>query len=82
MSLSQNVVMEFQAEGSGRPCSVFGSLHTLEITVNISESGTSCVCEPRLAHYTNNSNINNGLGQITCDLADSFGLGMIINPTD
>ena len=75
LSLSQSVVMEFHAEGSVSPCSVIGSLHTLEIIINISESGTSCVCEPRLAHYTNNSNINNGLGQITPDFGRQFWVG-------
>ena len=32
---------------------------------DISESARSCVCEPRLAKYTNSCTIPNGAGQIT-----------------
>ena len=42
---------------------------------NISELATSCVCEPRLAHYTNQCNITNGLGQITRDTNQYFWVG-------
>ena len=42
---------------------------------NISESARSCVCEPRLAQYTNQCNITNGLGQITRDSSQHFWVG-------
>ena len=42
---------------------------------NISESARSCVCEPRLAQYTNQCNITNGLGQITRDSSRHFWVG-------
>ena len=71
-SLHQNVFIKLQAEGS--PCSK--SLHTV-IAVNlnqtcppgfnISNSEKSCVCEPRLAKYTHQCNITNGIGRITRD---------------
>ena len=58
-SLDQNAAVELQPEGS--PCSNFGK-YALKIILqlnqvcppgfNISESTQSCVCEPRLAHYT------------------------------
>ena len=60
----------------GSPCSkyddcpVYFSLYNyhkpahLDLTC-ISMSARSCVCEPRLATYTNHCNITNGVGQIT-----------------
>ena len=69
-SLSQYVVIELKPEDS--PCSVFADIIATSITVplhqncppgfSISESGKSCVCEPRLAHYTNGCTITNGVG--------------------
>ena len=62
LSLSQRVDIELHAEGS--PCSVLLDTNTLDIYVDldqicppgfsISESEKACVCEPRLAQYTNN----------------------------
>ena len=81
-SLSQEVTLNLYPEGS--PCSNYndGSL-TIYVTINqtcppefnISESARSCVCEPRLAHYTNQCNITNGLGQITRESNEHFWVG-------
>ena len=81
LSLSQQVVIELQPEGS--PCSDFdGAITPLSITVdlhqncppgfNISESEKSCVCEPRLAHYTNSCTITNGVGRVTRKSGQQF----------
>ena len=71
------------AEGS--PCSVLRDANILGISgyinqtcppgFNLSKSKTSCVCEPRLAHYTNNCNITNGLGNITRKSGRQFWVG-------
>ena len=42
---------------------------------NISESEKSCVCEQRLAEYTQQCNITNGLGKITRDSGKQFWVG-------
>ena len=73
-SLSREVDIQLHPEGS--PCSNC-NIQTLNYLVylyqtcppgfNISESERSCVCEPRLAQYTKQCNITNGLGQITRD---------------
>ena len=42
---------------------------------SISKSEKSCVCEPRLAKYTNNCNIANGVGQITREFGQHFWVG-------
>ena len=77
-SLSQIVWIELHAERN--PCD-----SELQITVklhqtcppgfNISNSAKSCVCEPRLAQYTNNCTITNGVGQITRDSGQQFWAG-------
>ena len=81
-SLSQTVDIELHAEGS--PCSNFDD-YTLDITVyinqtcppgfSISESAKSCVCESRLAQYTLQCSIENGVGQITRDSSNQFWVG-------
>ena len=82
-SLSQYVVIELKPEDS--PCSVFADIIATSITVplhqncppgfSISESGKSCVCEPRLAHYTNSCTITNGVGQVTRKSGQQFWIG-------
>ena len=81
-SLLQKVNLELYPEGS--LCSKFkgGSLNisvnlnqTCPPGFNISESARSCVCEPRLAHYTNQCNITNGLGQLTRESGKHFWVG-------
>ena len=67
------------------PCSKFDDIHPLPIIVflnqtcppgfNISELQKSCVCEPRLAHYTNTCIITNSLGYITRDSGRQFWVG-------
>ena len=80
---TQQVDIELLAEGS--PCSNSDG-YTLDISVrlhqtcppgfNHSESAKSCVCEPRLAQYTNNCTIRNGVGQITrADSGQQFWVG-------
>ena len=84
-SRSGYVVIELYAEGS--PCSKLGDkiALSLDITVyinqtcppgfNISKSKTSCVCESRLAQYTNNCTIKNGVGQIARESDQQFWIG-------
>ena len=77
-SLSLHVWLDLHAERN--PCDV-----ELQITVNlnqtcppgfnISKSAKSCVCEPRLAQYTNNCTITNGVGQITRKSGQQFWVG-------
>ena len=81
-SLSHEIKIELFPERS--PCSKYDG-EPLDISVNlnracpsgfnISESARSCVCEPRLAHYTNQCNITNGSGQITRDSGQHFWVG-------
>ena len=80
-SLSQRVKIEMHPEGS--PCYYNSKLQywlvqlnqTCPPGFNISEEARSCVCEPRLAHYTNHCNITNGLGQITRESNQHFWVG-------
>ena len=81
-SLSQKVNIELHPEGSS--CFKYnGGLLTISVNLNqtcppgfnISELAKSCVCEPRLAKYTNQCNITNGLGQITRDPGQHFWVG-------
>ena len=74
--LSPYVNMVLQAEGT--PCST-SDLRILVVLnqicphgFNISESARSCVCEPRLAQYTNQCNITNGVGRITRERSQQF----------
>ena len=81
-SLSRKVLLVLHPEGS--PCSKHngGALHFV-VTINqtcppgfnISESAKSCVCEPRLAQYTNQCNITNGVGRITRESNKQFWVG-------
>ena len=76
--------IDLYAEGSPS-CSVLVDTNTLEIRVdinptcppgfNISDTEESCVCEPRLAHYTNSCTITNGVGQITREAGQQFWVG-------
>ena len=80
-SLFQRVVINLYPEGS--PCSTSKDNLQIEVTLsqicppgfNILESARACVCEPRLAQYTNSCNITNGLGQITRDSSQQFWVG-------
>ena len=87
-SLSESVTIELQAEGS--PCSKFESTYiynkmqlvifvklnqTCPPGLNISESEKSCVCEHRLAKYTHQCNISNGLEQILRKSGQQFWVG-------
>ena len=99
LSLSQHVDIELHADGS--PCSVDSATDTniLYITVslnhtcppgfNLSEMEKSCVCEPRLAQYTDEHKctITNGVANITRDSGQQFWVryddqshGLILNP--
>ena len=81
-SLSQTVNIELDAEGN--PCS---DPDTLFISVNLhqfcppgfniseSEKEKLCVCEPRLANYTNTCTIINGVGNITRKSDRQFWVG-------
>ena len=81
-SLSRKVLLVLYPEGS--PCSKYdgGVLHfyvklnqTCPPGFNISMSARSCVCEPRLAQYTNQCNLTNGVGQITRESNKQFWVG-------
>ena len=80
-SLSQRVKIEMHPEGS--PCYYNSKLQywlvqlnqTCPPGFNISEEARSCVCDPRLAHYTNQCNITNGVGRITRDSSQHFWVG-------
>ena len=82
-SLAQTVKIKLHAEGN--PCASFGGIYILDIHVklnqtspygfNISFSNKSCVCEQKLAQYTHQCHITNGIGQITCDLHQQFWVG-------
>ena len=84
LSLSPHVDIELKPEDS--PCSVFANTNTkLSILVplhqncppgfSISASEKSCVCEPRLARYTNSCTITNGVGRITRKSGQEFWIG-------
>ena len=77
-SLSQYVWLELHAEHN----SCDGELQiivTLNQTCppgfNLSNSAKSCVCDPRLAQYTNNCTITNGVGQIIRKSSQQFWAG-------
>ena len=65
------------------PCSTFSDRLILHLNINqtcppgfnLSESASSCVCQQRLAKYTNQCNITNGLGRITRDSNQRFWVG-------
>ena len=72
--------IELYADG---PCSTFGNELRLILDVNqtcppgfyLSEMERSCVCNQRLAEYTSQCDITNGLGQITRSSHDHFWVG-------
>ena len=80
-SLSQGVHIGLHPEGS--PCYYKGKQrywlvklnHTCPPGFNLSKSEMSCVCERKLAQYTNSCNITNGVGQITRDSGQQFWVG-------
>ena len=81
-SLSQGVNMTLHSESS--PCSKYGDgqlyfsvklNQTCPPGFNISMSARSCVCEPRLAQYTNQCNITNRVGRITRESGKQFWVG-------
>ena len=81
-SLSRKVFIKLHPEGT--PCSRYddGPLY-FSLTINqtcppgfeISMSARSCVCESRLAKYTNSCNIPNGVGRITRESGTHFWAG-------
>ena len=86
-SLSWKVQIQLHPEGS--PClkNIQGSIFLVELNLNqtcppgfeMSDSARSCICEPRLAQYTNQCNITNGLGQITHESSQHFWVGYNIS---
>ena len=84
LSLSKIQQVNIRLYAAESPCSKFRD-YTLEISVSLhqtcppgfqfTESAKSCVCDLRLAHYTNNCNITNGVGQITRKPGDQFWVG-------
>ena len=84
LSPSQIQQVDIQLNTAESPCSKLCEF-TLDISVSLyqtcppgfsfSESAKSCVCEPRLAQYTNQCSIRNGLGLITRDSDKEFWVG-------
>ena len=78
-SLSQKVRILLHPESS--PCSSGSIYFLLKLNqtcppgFNNSESARSCICEPRLAQYTHQCNLTNGLGQISRDADKTFWVG-------
>ena len=82
---SQIWIVDIELRADGSPCSVVSDVSAPSISVSlyqtcppgfsISKSKTSCVCEPRLAHYTNSCTITNGVGNITRDSGQQFWVG-------
>ena len=78
LSLSRYVRIWLHADGS--PCE---DKLTIQVTLvqacppgfSLSTSARSCVCDPRLAKYTNNCTITNELGKITRDQGQQFWVG-------
>ena len=78
LSLSRYVTIELHADGS--PCE---DKLTIGVTLvqacppgfSLSTSARSCVCEPRLAKYTNSCTISNELGKITRSEGQQFWVG-------
>ena len=78
LSLSRYVRIELHADGS--PCE---DKLTIGVTLvqacppgfSLSTSARSCICEPRLAKYTNNCTITNELGKITRSEGQQFWVG-------
>ena len=79
-SLRDSVVLEMYADG---PCSTFSNKLNLNLRLkntcplgfSLSEIERSCVCNQRLAEYTNQCEITNGLGRITRSSHDQFWVG-------
>ena len=77
-SLSQYVWIELHAEGSrcdDKLLVLVNLYQTCPPGFNVSEAEKLCVCEPRLAKYTNNCNITNGVGRITRKSGHHFWVG-------
>ena len=75
-----NVILELYADS---PCSTLGNELNLKLDVNqtcplgfyLSEIERSCVCNQRLAEYTNHCDITDGLGRITRSSHNHFWVG-------
>ena len=75
--IQQVVIRLYPAES---PCSNFSNIsvslyQTCPPGLSFTESAKSCACEPRLAQYTNDCTITNGVGQITCEAGQLFWVG-------
>ena len=83
LMFSQNISqLELYIDG---PCSVDDKLvlslknQTCPPGFNMNQEEDSCVCEPRLAQYTNQCNITNGLAEITRESSQHFWVGYDVN---
>ena len=77
-SLSRYVRIELHADGS--PCEDKINIGVTLVQAcppgfSLSTSARSCVCEPRLANYTNSCTITNELGKITREEGQQFWVG-------
>ena len=77
-SLSRYVRIDLHADGSPCEDKLYIGVTLVQACppgFNLSTSARSCVCEPRLANYTNSCTISNELGQITRDESQQFWVG-------
>ena len=77
---AKHVYIDLYADG---PCSTFSDKLAIQLTIyqtcppgfSLSEPVKACICEPRLATYTNNCNITNGVGRIKRNSGERFWVG-------
>ena len=77
---AKHVNIDLYADG---PCSTFSDKLAIQLTIyqtcppgfSLSEPVKACICEPRLATYTNNCNITNGVGRIKRNSGERFWVG-------
>ena len=83
LSSSQIQQVYIQLYPAESPCSTLFDLTVIPVSLyqtcpsglNFSELERSCACEPRLAQYTNQCTITNGVGQITREAGQQFWVG-------
>ena len=79
---SFSMYLKLYADG---PCSTFGKILNILLDIKedcppgfefeVSSFEVSCICDQRIAKYTNKCNITNGLGKITRDRGQRFWVG-------
>ena len=83
LSSSQIKQVDILLSAADSPCSKLLGITEISVSLyqtcppglSFSESAKSCVCEPRLAQYTNSCTITNGVGKITREAGQLFWVG-------